>query len=72
MKFDKFRRDVCDIMIVILLSIGFADSLIDALSDNITASGSRTAMYLLTILFLIAERQHSDNKVRKYRKEHRK
>lgn len=72
MKFDKFRRDVCDIMIVILLSIGFADSLIDAISDNITSSGSRTAMYLLTILFLIAERQHSDQKYRKYRKEHRK
>lgn len=72
MKFDKFRRDVCDIMIIVLLLISFVDSAMYAISDNLTANGSRTAIFMLTVLFLIAERQHSDNKYRKYRKEHKR
>lgn len=72
MKFDRFRRDVCDIMIIVLLLVSFADSVMYAISDNLTTNGSRTAIFMLTVLFLIAERQHSDNKVRKHRKEHRK
>lgn len=71
MKFDRFRRDVCDIMIIVLLLVSFADSVMYAISDNLTTNG-RTAIFMLTVLFLIAERQHSDQKYRKYRKEHRK
>lgn len=72
MKFDRFRRDVCDIMIIVLLLVSFADSVMYAISDNLTTNGSRTAIFMLTVLFLIAERQHSDNKYREYRKERRK
>lgn len=72
MKFDRFRRDVCDIMIIVLLLVSFADSVMYAISDNLTTNGSRTAIFMLTVLFLIAERQHSDNMYRKRRKERRK
>lgn len=72
MKFDRFRRDVCDIMIIVLLLVSFADSVMYAISDNLTTNGSRTAIFMLTVLFLIAERQHSDNKYRKHRKEHKR
>lgn len=68
MKFDKFRRDVCDIMIMVLLFAGFADSFMFAISDDHAECGSKTAMFILITLFLIAERQRADNRYKEYRK----
>lgn len=69
MRFDKFRRDVCDLMIMVLLLIGFTDSFMFAISENHAESGSRTAMFILTTLFLIAKRQCADNRYRDYKRQ---
>lgn len=69
MRFDKLRRDVCDLMIMVLVLIGFVDSFMFAISENHAESGSRTSMFILVTLFLIAERQRADNRYRDYKRQ---
>lgn len=70
MRFDKLRRDACDIMIMIVLFISFVDSVMSAIDH--TSGGTRVAMMILTTLFLIVERQRADERVREYRKKVKK
>lgn len=70
MKFDIFRREVCDMMIIISIIIEFLKSAYQAISDISRADTfTHFCMFLAVMFFLIYERSRANIRIREYRKD---